>query len=133
MVVEDRRAAGEGELCQPRPRGGVLRLRVESRPHGVELAEPRKESGLLGAGPRQRLAQMVMGVDEPRRDDGATEVDALDLVRTDGLRAGPDGDDDAVLDEHPAVRMLGGGVVHGDDPAVRVERPHAAGRYRPAS
>jgi hypothetical protein len=29
--------------------------------------------------------------------------------------------------------MLGAGIVHRHDPAVREERPHAGGRYRPAS
>ena len=69
-----------------------------------------------------------MGVDEAGRDDPAEAVDpvvaAVVLVR---LLAGADRDDLGAVDEHPAVRMLGAGVVHRHDPAVRVERPHSRG------
>ena len=119
MVVEDGRAAGERELREPGARGGVLRLRVDPRPDGIELAEPREEVCLLRPGPREGLVEVVVRVDEARRDDGAAEVDALLVLR---LLAGADGRDRRVLDEHPAVGVLGAGVVHRDDPAVRVQR-----------
>ena len=52
-----------------------------------------------------------MRVDEARRDDGALEIDVLARGRS----AAADRDDRAVLDVHPAVRMLGACVVHRDD------------------
>ena len=122
MVVEDGRAAGERQLGEPRARGGVLRLRVDPRPHGVQLAEPGEEVGLLRPRAGKGLVEVVMGVDEPRRHDGAADVDSS-LVRR--LLARPDRLDGRALDEHPAVGVLGAGVVHRDDPAVRVERRHA--------
>ena len=77
VVVEHGRAAGQRELGEPRARGGVLGLGVDPRPHGIQLAEPGEEVGVLRAGAREGLVQVVMGVDEARCDDGATEVDAL--------------------------------------------------------
>ena len=87
VVVEDGRAPGERELCEPGARRRVLGLGVDARPHRVELAEPGEEVGLLRPSARQRLVQVVVRVDEPRRDDRAAEVDPLVRVR---LRAAPD-------------------------------------------
>ena len=119
MVVEDRRAAGERELGEPGARRGVLGLGVDSRPHRVELAEPAEEIGLLRAGAGQRLVEVVVGVDEPGRDDRAAEVDAFF-----GRRLWPAADlgDDRVVGEQPAVRVLRAVVVARHDPGVGVER-----------
>ena len=76
VVVEHRRASRQCQLGEARARRGVLRLRVDRRPHRVQLAQPREQVGLLRACPRERLVQVVVRVDEPGRDDGAGEVDA---------------------------------------------------------
>ncbi len=77
VVVEDGRAARERELGEAGARGRVLGLGVDPGPGRIELAQPAEEVGLLRAGTRERLVQVVVGVDEARRDDGAAEVDAL--------------------------------------------------------
>ena len=130
VVVEHGRAARECELREPGAGRCVLGLRVDPGPDGIELAQPREEVGLLRASPRQRLVQVMVRVDEPGRDDRAAEIHALLVLR---LRSGAGGGDHRVVDEHPALPVLRPRVVHRDDPAVRVERPHAGGRYRPAS
>ena len=71
VVVEDGRAAGERELRDARARRRVLGLGVEPRPERVQLPQPREEVRLLRPRPRERLEQVVVGVDEPRRDDRA--------------------------------------------------------------
>ncbi len=76
VVVEDGRAARERELGEPCARRGVLGLRVDPGPDGIELAQPREEVGLLRASARQRLVQVVMRVDEPGGDDRAPQVDS---------------------------------------------------------
>ena len=62
-----------------------------------------------------------MRVDEAGRDERAAEV-------LEGLRGGrialSDLDDEAVVDEDPAVGELGAGVVHRDDVGVREQGPH---------
>ena len=113
VVVERRRAARERELGEARPRSGVLGVGVDARPDGVELAQPREEIGLLGSRACKRLVQVVVGVDEPRRDDCAVELDAL--VRL-GLVAVAERDHDLAVHEHPARGMLHACVVARDDP-----------------
>ena len=66
VVVEDGRAARERELGEGRARGGVLGLGVDARPDGIQLAEPREEVGLLRSAARERLVEVVVGVDEAR-------------------------------------------------------------------
>ena len=135
MVIEDGCAARERELREARPRGGVLGVGVDSRPDGIQLPQPGEEVGLLRSRAREGLVEVVVRVDKPGRDDGAAEVDAL--VRRIGqapwFLATADSLDGALGDEHPAGLVLRRSVVHRDDPAVRVERPHARGRYRPPS
>ena len=104
VVVEHRRAAGERELGKAGLRGRVLGLGVDPRPDGIEGLQPGEEVGLLGAGARERLVQVVVGVDEAGSDEGAAEI--LAVVR---LRLGTAADlaHDAVLDQHPARLVLG--------------------------
>ena len=77
VVVEDGRAARERELGEAGARGRVLRLLVDRGPDGIERLQPGEEVGLLRARARERLVQVVVRVDEPRRDDRAAEVDPL--------------------------------------------------------
>jgi hypothetical protein len=121
VVVEDRRAAGESELRESGARRCVLRFRVEARPDRIELTQPGEEVGLLRAGARERLEEVVVGVDEPGRDERALEVDRLLRRR---WRSLPGRADESVLDQHPAGRVLGSGVVHHDEPGVRVDAGH---------
>jgi len=121
VVVEDGRAPCERELGQPGARRGVLGLGVDAAPERVERLQPREEVGLLRAGSRQGLVQVVVRVDEPRRDERAAEV--LEVLR-EGRRALADLDDEAVLDQDSPVVELGASVVHHHDVGVREERPH---------
>ena len=119
VVVEDGRAPGERELCEPGARGGIFRLCVDSRPDRIELAQPREQVGLLRPGARQRLVQVVVGIDEPWGEHCAAEIDATRVLR---LGAAADSGDELALDEHPALLVLRAGVVHRHDPPVCVER-----------
>jgi len=121
VVVEHRRAAGERELCEAGARCRVFRLRVDPRPHRVELAQPGEEVGLLCSRPGERLVEVVVGVDEAGDDDRSTELDPR--VRL-GLGAATDGGDRRAVDEHPAVLVLGAGIVHRDDGSATVQRGH---------
>ena len=109
VVIEDGRAAREHQLGDAGACRRVLGLGVDPRPGRVELDEPLEQRRLLGAGARERLVEVVVGVDEAGRDDRAAEPDALVRVR---LRSRPDRRDEAVLDEDPAVLVLGLRVVH---------------------
>ena len=72
---------------------------------------------------RERLVQVMVRVDEARRDDRAADVDAL-VGR--GRRAAADVLDPAVRDEDPAVVVLGADVVHRHDVRVVQQRSHSA-------
>ena len=113
VVVEDGRAARERELGEAGARGSVLGLGVDPGPRRIELAQPAEEVRLLCACTGEGLVQVVVRVDEARRDDGAAEVDALVRLGL-GLRA--DGDDHAVFHEEPAGIVLGTRLVARDDP-----------------
>ena len=115
VVVEHGRAAGERELGQSGARGGVLGLGVDPRPHRVELPQPAEEVRLLRPRAGEGLVQVVVRVDEPGRHDGAAELLAGVGLR---LRAISDRRYETVLDQHPAVLVLGPRVVAGDDPAA---------------
>ena len=130
MVVEHRCTSGQRQLGEARTGGCVLALRVDPGPHRVQLAQPLEQGRLLRPGSRQRLVEVVVGVDEARRDDRSGEVD-------DDLRRGRDtaahGLDQPVTHEHPAVRKLVARIVHRADPAVLQEHRHRAPRpYRGA-
>jgi len=121
VVVEDRRAPGERELGEPGAGRGVLHLVIDARPCGVERLEPGEEVGLLRAGARQRLVQVVVGVDQARRDHRAAEI----LCRCFKIArrvARADVGDQAVLDLDPAALVLGARVVHRHDPPVAIGR-----------
>ena len=119
VVVEDRRAAGERELGEPRARRGVLGLGVDARPDRVELAQPREEVGLLRAGAREGLVEVMVRVDEARRDDRAAEVDSLVRLRLGPARRPPSTRPSSTSTQPRA--MLGARVVARDDPATGEE------------
>ena len=121
VVVEDGRAAGQRELGQPGASRCVLGLVVEPRPHGIELAQPGEEIGVLRPRPSERLEEVVMRVDEARRDHRAGEID--DLVRL-RRRTVTDRGDHRTVDEHPPRLVLRARVVHRHDPPVREQPAH---------
>ena len=99
-------------------------------PDRIELAEPLKEIRLLGPGPREGLVQVVVRVDEAGRDHRAAEVDARLVV---GSAPAPTA---AILAPSTSTQPPGcsvAGVVHRDDPAVRVQRPHRGGTLSSAA
>ena len=126
MVVEDGRAAGEHQLGETRPRRRVFRVGIDPGPDRVELDEPFEERCLLRPGTREGLVQVMVRVDEAGRDDCATEARALLRV---GRVARADLDHEAVLDQDPAVRVLGSGVVDGEDVRVGEQGLHACVPY----
>ena len=116
VVVEDRRAARQGKLGQPRPGRGVLGRVVDARPERIELAQPGEEVGLLGARAREGLEEVVVRVDQTGGDERAAEV--LEVLGG-RRRPGPDRLDEAVVQEDPAVGVLRPVVVHRHDVGVR--------------
>src|SRR5262245_9166077 len=121
VVVEDGRAAGKRQLGEAAARGRVLRLLVDPRPHRVQRLEPAEQVLVLRAGPREVLPEVMVGVDQPRRDDGAAEVDDL-------IGVGPHSCagllHEAVVDEQPAAGMLVALVVHRHEVRVDEEGAH---------
>src|SRR5204863_248795 len=113
VVVEDGRAPRQRELCETATRGRVHHLVVDPRPDRVERLQPGEEVGVGGPGARERLVEVVVGVDEARRDHGAAQVFAAL-----GCVAGSERRDHAVLDLQPAAGVLAVRVVHRDQPAV---------------
>src|SRR5205807_8996739 len=91
----------------------------DSGPDRVERLEPGEEVGLLRAGARQRLVEVVVGIDEPGRDESAREVDPLVRV---GRLSASDRLDQPAVEEHPAVRVLRAGVVQGRHVRVREQQ-----------
>ena len=126
VVVEDGRAAGEHQLGQARARRGVLGLGVDPGPGRVELDEPLEQRRLLRPSARERLVEVVVGVDEARRDEGAAE--RYPLVRL-GLLAGSHRGDEAVLDQDPAVGVLGARVVDREHVCAREQGLHGVVPY----
>ena len=120
MVVEDGAAARERELREPGTGGGVLGLGVDPAPDGIELLQPGEEIGLLRPRTGERLEQVMVRVDERRREDGAAEI--LGAFRR---LAGADLRDEAIFDPDPAVGQLRPRLVHRHDVGV-CENGHSA-------
>ena len=73
-MVEDRRAAGEGELGEADARRGVLRLFVDRRPDRVQRLEPAEEVLVLRTRTREVLPEVMVRVHEPWSHNRAAEV-----------------------------------------------------------
>ena len=101
VVVEDGRAARQRELGESGARRRVHRLLVDAGPDRIERLEPREEVGLLRPGPRERLVEVVVRVDEAGRDDCAAEIDTLVGI---GRRAAADRLDASVRRRAPSRR-----------------------------
>ncbi len=130
VVVHRRRAPGLREPAEPAGRGGRHRLLVDAAPHRVERGQPLEEGRVDGEAAGDPLVQVVVGVDQPRRDDAAAGVDdarALDVRR----RPGADRGHPAVLDDDVAVGILAAVAVHRHDRAAGDD--HALGHVRPRS
>ena len=121
VVVEDRAATGERKLGEAGAGGRVLGLGVDARPRRIELDEPLEERPLRRASAGEGLVEVVVRVHERGGDDRAGEVAAL---VSQGLLARAEGTEEAVLDEDPAIRVLGARVVHRDDMRVREQGFH---------
>src|SRR6202453_2575475 len=99
-------------------------LRLEPRPNRIERDEPGEQrlvdSGRVGAG--QRLVEMMVGVDEPRKNDMARGVECrLNALRRLAL---PDTlGDSGPFDDEPALSALGE-----DRQGVLDPRSHEASR-----
>ena len=126
MVVEDGRAARKHQLRKTGARCRVLGLCVDSGPGRVELDEPFEQRRLLCPGARERLVEVVVRVDKAGRNDRAAESHPLVRLR---LLAGAYPRDESVFDQNPAVRMLGSGVVDGEDVRVGEQGLHACVPY----
>ena len=128
-MVGGRGAAGQQQLAEADPRGGVDRIRRRPAPHLVELGEPGEERGLLHAGDvaGEGLRKVVVRVDEAGEDDLAPGVDrALGIEGRRGL-AGACGRDRFAVDHHVPARVAAALVVHGhDQPRVADQGAHRA-------
>jgi hypothetical protein len=118
-VIRAQRAAGQRQLGQAELGGGEDILRPIAAPDRIEHLEPVEQRGVdrprQGAG--QRLEQMMMGVDQPRRDHAAGGIDdGVGLF--DQLRQGSGGShrqDHAFAESDRAIGDLAPGIVHADD------------------
>ena len=102
------RATRHHQLDERDARRGREFVRPEPRPQRVERLQP-GEQGLVDRGrmgPRQRLVEVVMGVDEAGQNDVAAGVE--DRRGRKGLAAFRDEfDDPAVVDDDPALGPIG--------------------------
>lgn len=91
-----------------RPQGA----RVDARPDRIQRGEPVEESRILRArhGPRQRLGEVMVGVDQARQNNEIARVDdAVGLLRQFACR--PHGGDRTAVDQHRAAGNLAFAVV----------------------
>ncbi len=127
-VVRRQGAARERQLGETHEGGEVDLLRPHARPDRVERLEPAEEQRVLpgGDGAGQGLEQVVVGVDEARRDHAAGGMDDLvGLSRQVG--GGADLLDHAIAGEEGAVRDLPAGGVHGHEDLGMAEEEGAHG------
>ena len=132
VVVRCRRAATERQLGEADLGGGSLPVVIDRRPDGIELAEPVEEAALLSVDPRERLVEVVVGVDQAGHRDQAASVDDVRLLAN---RWTPLADpaDGAAVDQDGTVFQLRAGVVHGDHDPATVEQDHEPARRRVAA
>ena len=118
VVVHRRRAAGLREPAEAGRRGGGHRLLVDAAPHRVEGRQPLEERRVDGEAAGDPLVQVVVGVDQPGRDDAAAGVD--DARALDRSGAGPDPTEDTrpSSTSDVAVRILAAVAVHRHDGAA---------------
>ena len=130
-VVGRRRAPAERQLGQPDPRRQVGGLGVERPPQRVQRLQPAEQRLVRHrrVGPGQVLEHVVVGVDQPRRDEAVGGVDDRPRRR---VRAVPDGADEPVGDGDPAAGDLPPLAVHrGDAAGVGDDEIGAVGERRP--
>src|SRR5215212_5628500 len=119
VVVHGGRAAGADEGSEPGAGGGPLDLLVHVRPYRVQLDEPLKKSGLLRYPAGGPLVEVVVAVDEPRRRQAPSAVEAPRLLADIfGCGTAAHGDDAVPLDDDVAALMLGPGSVDRGDAAT---------------
>ncbi|MDF9864741.1 hypothetical protein M2437_003723 [Methylorubrum pseudosasae] len=130
VVVARRGAAGQEQLGIGEPRREPERLRRQPTPDPVERLQPRKKRLVdrRRMGPRQRLEEVVMRVDEPGDDDVPRGVERL-VHRRGGLPAGrhPLGDAAALDDDAPggSLRQDRERIAYPEPPRDRAIRCHA--------
>jgi hypothetical protein len=113
VVVHGRGAAGQGEPGEVRGRGGVQLVGAEPGPDRVERGQPAEEGVVRGVAAGDPLVEVVMGVDEPGRDEEPAAVDPAPAVHLRRGAAGADRGDPASGEGDVAVGVLGVVVVHG--------------------
>ena len=114
-VIGGRGAAREGQLGQGCLGGSADIFGPHPRPDGVERDQPVEQVGVLRFrdGPRQRLVKVVVGVNEPGKNDVACEVE--DLIRRLGqVFRSPDRLDETVFDEQAGMSEFPALIIHGD-------------------
>ena len=118
-VVGRGRAATHRQLDQADPRRDVRRLLVEAGPLGVERGQPGEQRALVGGpvGAGEVLVDVVMGVDQARRDEASVGPQHLDRLRR-GVARTTDGGDQPAGHGDPSA---------GDLPALVVHRGHQLG------
>ena len=114
QMIGGGRAAAERQLGEADERAGVHGLFVDGSPQRIQRLQP-AEQRLVGhrrVGAGEVLEQVVMGVDEPGRDEALAGIDRLGRG---GLRLGGTADrgDEATVDCHPAAGQLAAGTVEG--------------------
>ncbi len=123
-------AAGQQQLGEAHPHGGVHGRPVPAHPDVVELGQPAEQRRLLHARhvAGQDLGQVVVGVDQARQGHLAARVDhALGLVEAGRRRARAHSADPAVFGVQPAVAQARAGVVHDrQQPGPVDQQSHAA-------
>ncbi len=116
MMVRGRRAAGEQQFRHTHQGGHMHGFFIQARPQGIKRAKPVEEFhvGGGGAGARQRLAEMVVGVDQSRQGHRISSADRA-------VGAQPRGWTLAHLLDFPALGVNESAAQNG---VVRIHRNH---------
>jgi hypothetical protein len=103
-------ATGEREFSQTDPRRHVHRLSVDPSPQRIERLEPTEKRLVRHRriGPGEILIEVVVGVDEARRDQAARGIDSLKRLRS---LTTTDVSDQAVTDSDPSTGDLASVII----------------------
>ena len=110
-------AAAEQQLDERQLGADADILRTQFGPDRIERLEPVEQDGVLCGGDdaRQRLVEMVVGVDKARQDDLAAGVDApvggVGQLRRQ-LPGQTDPGNDMIVDDDGGVAEFAAGIVH---------------------
>ena len=112
QMIARRRATRQHQLRHPDFRGYICCICRQTRPDGIQRVEPREQIGVLRERPRQRLKQVMMGVDEPWQHHVSTAIDHQVCGRCRHVGEAAYRDDGVVADVDRGIAQFASHCVH---------------------